>query len=152
MEFTASVIGVAAVGVQLSTTLYTYANGVSRASKDINDLAYDIALTSSVLQRVGALLQESSTSRSDIDIGNALQITSQVITSCERIFDEVRASLEKIARPDAYGSISYSMLGRLKWPLKERRMELLRKRLETYKTNLLLLIAILSSVPNELKG
>ncbi|MCP6629712.1 hypothetical protein NL507_31425, partial [Klebsiella pneumoniae] len=55
----ASAIQVAGAGLSLATTLYDYIDQVKSAQKHIKAVATEVKLTASVLEHLGALLQEN---------------------------------------------------------------------------------------------
>ena len=56
LSITASIIGIASAGIQLSTTLYSYTETVINADKNIREIARDLLITSSVITELDTLL------------------------------------------------------------------------------------------------
>ena len=56
LSITASIVGIASAGIQLSTTLYSYTETVINADKNIREIARDLLITSSVITELDTLL------------------------------------------------------------------------------------------------
>ncbi|KAF2492949.1 hypothetical protein BU16DRAFT_529203 [Lophium mytilinum] len=147
---TASIIGIAGAGVKLSTTLYTFAESSSRADQDITDIAGDVALTANVLDSVGNVLKEEDTRC--LASKAALNDAENILKRCETVFGDIRQVVEKRTKIGKDGKKSITTLGRLAWPLKEQRVELMRRRLDSLKTSLLLLLKVLSFAGDRARG
>ena len=148
MDITSSIIAVATVGVKLSTTLYSYSNGVAKAEKDITDIAADVALTSNVLKRVGDFMKQNT----DVPVASedAVRDAQSIIQRCERIFSEIENGFSKRIKPNKNGaSPAVSLFGKATWPLKGPRMELLCRKLDGLKLSLTLLLEVLSLAANQ---
>lgn len=153
MDVASGIIGVASVGVKLSTTLYTYASSVANADKDMTDIAGDVALTSNVLNNVGTFLQDPDTIA--IASGTALTDASSILKRCRDAFTEIEALISKSDKPGHVGENwgrKPSKRAIFAWPLKSSRAELLKKRLESLKSSLMLLLHVLSFARDRANG
>jgi hypothetical protein len=149
MEVASAIIGVAAVGVQLSTALYTFAIAISSAEQDVTSIAGDIALTSNVLQSVGFFLKDKDTAA--IASKNALQDAEGILKRCRSTFGEVQEIIDKTSKV-RNGDRAVSKRAQFLWPLKGTRMELLQRCLEGLKTSLLLLLKVLQFARQQASG
>lgn len=147
---TASILSIAGAGVKLSTTLYTFAESASRADQDIADIAGDVALTANVLDSVGNVLKENETKC--LASKAALNDAESILKRCESVFGDIRQVIEKRTKIGKDGKKTITTLGRLAWPLKEQRIELMRRRLDSLKTSLLLLLKVLSFAGDRARG
>lgn len=129
--FVASVAQLAGAGLKLSVALYEYADHVANSPKKIRDLAKDVKITSSVLEHLSELLF-LGTSQPLIRPG-ALQTAKDTIAECTAIFEEMESFIES-------GSKS---VGRLVFPFKESKLQLLMARLASLKSTLQLLLLVL---------
>ena len=146
----ASIIQIAGAGVKLSTALYTYVGSAARADQDISDIAGDVALTSNVLDCVGTVFKEDD-SKSVIS-KRAVEDASGIIKRCEAVFEEINQLVEKRRKTSKDGKKTTSTFGKLMWPMKEQRVELLRRRLDSLKTSLLVLLEVLRFAGERARG
>jgi hypothetical protein len=123
-------------GANLSTKLYTTATSSVNLDQDLANLASDVALTSTALINVGRYL--------DVKHGpviaseSAHQDAWSISKRCQESFEELSAMTG--SRP------STSRMDRLRmWPQTAHgsRTEILRKKIETLKSSLILLLSIL---------
>jgi hypothetical protein len=147
---TASIVSIASAGVKLSTTLYTFAESASRADQDVTDIASDVALTANVLDSVGIVLKEDETKC--LASKAALNDADNIIKRCEAVFGEIRQIIEKRTKVGKDGKKTVTTLGRLAWPLKEQKVELMKRRLDSLKLSLSLLLKVLSFAGDKARG
>ncbi|KAJ9638325.1 hypothetical protein H2199_007012 [Coniosporium tulheliwenetii] len=110
----ASIVGIAGAGIQLSTTLYTYAETAFYADKSLQDIARDVSLTSSVLGQLGELLKQDKQAKLCSEI--ALKTADEAVTGCRAVFTEIDTALQKSLKKTGDGKSAVSKLQRLKWP------------------------------------
>lgn len=134
----ASVLQVAEVGFSLATTLYKYATTARSAEKDIMKIARDVKLTSKVLQRT--YQQIKADQQGDLCTEEALFDLEDALDGCREAFEELDGVLQKSMKAD--GKVGWGE--RLKWPLKQNKLEVLRANLEKLKTTLLLMLSVLT--------
>ena len=146
----ASIIQIAGAGAKLSVTLYNFTSSAARADQDIRDIADDVELTSNALESVGKLF-ESEDAKSIIST-KAVQDAHNIIKKCQGVFDELSEIVEKRRKKDKDGKKTLSMMGKLAWPMKEQRVELHRKRLESLKNSLVLLLHVLQLAQGQSRG
>lgn len=135
----AGILQVAEVGFNLATTLYKYASTVKSAGKDIDRIARDVKLTSQVLKRTHEQLKADQQAQLWTD--DALVDLEEVLEGCREAFREVDDSLKKSMKPSG-GKSGISLADKLKWPLKQDKLEVLRANLEKLKTTLLLMLSV----------
>ncbi|KAI9653159.1 MAG: hypothetical protein M1821_007699 [Bathelium mastoideum] len=147
MDLASSIIAVASLGVKLSTTLYSYSNGVVKAEKDITDIAADVALTSNVLNKVGDFMKQHA--GLPVASDDAVRDAQSIIQHCKTIFAQIEDGFSRRMKPDKDGvSRTVSIFGQVTWPLKGKRVELLCRKLDGLKLSLLLLLEVLSLAAN----
>lgn len=135
--------------VQPSTALYTYVGSAARADQDITDIAGDVALTANVLDCVGNVFKEDDAKC--IISKAAVRDASSIIQRCEEVFKEIDHLVEKRRKVTKDGKKT-TTLGKLMWPMKEPRVELLRRRLDSLKTSLLVLLEVLRFAGERARG
>ncbi|KAJ8113108.1 hypothetical protein OPT61_g4695 [Boeremia exigua] len=118
----ASVIQVASTGLQLSKTLYLYADGVATSDRRIKDIAREIQLTSLVIQELGDVFGNDETEK--LVSSNAVNTARQTMEECSNIFVEIEATLKKSNK---------NVLGRLLLPFRDAKIELLRNHIDKLK-------------------
>ncbi|KAF2166621.1 hypothetical protein M409DRAFT_23255 [Zasmidium cellare ATCC 36951] len=135
----AGVLQVAEVGFNLATTLYKYASTVKGAERDIKRIARDVKLTSKVLERTHEQLKADQQAQLCTD--DALVDLEDVLDGCREAFQEVDDALNKSMKPSS-GKPVITLAEKLKWPLKQDKLEVLRANLEKLKTTLLLMLSV----------
>lgn len=140
----ASVIQIASVGVKLSTTLYAFAETVSAAEKTLKHIADDVSLTSAVLKQLGRNLEWDN--QRGIASHNAIKTAEEVMHECLEVFNDIEATLEKAVKKAESGKygMGKAAFAKLRWPLLQPKMELLRSNLERHKTTLILMLNVLT--------
>lgn len=146
----ASIIQIGGSGAKLSKELYLFINTAARADEDISTIARDVGTTSSVLASVGKVLEADDAIK--IVNQDAVKHTKDLIKQCEKVFEEIIAILEKRRKVGDDGKKRLSLMGKMSWPMKEQRVELLRRRLETLKSSLLVLFYVLQLAQNQARG
>lgn len=147
----ASIVGIAGVGVKLSITLFSFAETVNTADRQIKDIARDVSLTSSVLEELGKNLERDLQTKLCSD--KAIETTKDVLRECSYVFTEIDLALNKSMKkisasattPHSKGQkLRLTGIGRLAWPFLQPKMDLLRSNLERLKSTLLLMLNVLT--------
>jgi hypothetical protein len=144
--FAASFASLAALGIQIVTTLNTFATTFARAEQQIKDLSASVALTSSILESIGKTIKEYEEQfRLTVDNFIATRDT------CERNFSALWAALRRIKKGETEEEIEVRVIRKISfW---ERMMyavggaDALRDlvlSIETSKSNLQLLLSSLN--------
>jgi hypothetical protein len=142
MDVAVGIVRMAGIGTKLSTTLMAYAGGVADADQNMADIAGDVALTSNVLISVGNFLKERDNDA--VATASALKDAQAILARCHDTFKEIKAIVDKTTRTDEGESRKSSKRARLVWPIKSNKAELLKTRLESLKSSLMLLLQVLS--------
>jgi hypothetical protein len=132
----ASIAAVAGAGIQLSTTLYIYAETVTTADKHVKDIARDLSITSTVVTQLGKLLGEDEAKQ--LHCESALMTARTAVQGCDEVFREIQKELDKTLNPESRRTFGNSTLRKLKLPLVEPRLSRLQVRLERLKNTLVL--------------
>jgi hypothetical protein len=146
----ASIIQIAGTGAKLSIALYDFIGSAARADQEITDIAGDVELTSNVLDSVGRVFETEDAQ--SIVSKKAIQDANSLIRRCGAVFNDISEVVEKRRRVSKDGKRSLSMMGKLAWPLKEQRIELLRRRMESLKNSLMLLLHVLQLAQGQARG
>jgi hypothetical protein len=146
----ASIIQIAGAGTKLSLALYNFTTSAARADQDVRDIADDVELTSNALESVGKVF-ESEDAKSIVS-KKAVSDANNIIKKCEGVFTEVSEMVEKRRSVSKDGKKSLSVMGKLSWPMKEQRFELYRRRLESLKNSLVLLLHVLQLAQGQAQG
>lgn len=142
MDVAVGIVRMAGFGTKLSTALMCYAGGVADADRNMTAIAGDVALTSNVLASVGNFLKERD--NETVATPSALKDAQAILTRCHDTFEEIKAIVDKTAKTDEGGIRKTSRRARLIWPVKSNKAELLKGRLESLKSSLVLLLQVLS--------
>jgi hypothetical protein len=147
--FAASIAGLAAFGIQIVTTLNTFATSYSRAEQQIGDLCADVSLTASILKSIEEMIKEYK-GEFQLTVDNYIATRDQ----CERNFNTLWFTLKVVKKdesekPEVKGK--YRIGGRMGvWPKIMHAMggaDALRDlvlSIETSKSNLQLLLGSLN--------
>ncbi|KAH7366623.1 hypothetical protein BKA66DRAFT_573287 [Pyrenochaeta sp. MPI-SDFR-AT-0127] len=146
----ASIIQIAGAGAKLSIALYNFTDSAARADQDIRHIADDVELTANALENVGKVF-ETEEAKSIVS-KKAIQHANNIIKKCEDVFNEISDMIEKRRKIGKDGKKSLSMMGKLAWPMKEQRVELNRRRLESLKNSLVLLLNVLQLAQGQARG
>ena len=146
----ASVFQIGGAGAKLSIELYNFISTASRADKEVTHIADDVKLTSNVLGEVGKVLASDDAKK--LVNQKAVQHAKDLIKQCEEIFNELNDIIQRARRPDANGKLRISFKTKMSWPMKEQRVELLRRRLETIKSSLQVLFYVLQLAQDKARG
>ncbi|KAJ4349197.1 hypothetical protein N0V95_004780 [Ascochyta clinopodiicola] len=146
----ASIIQIGGSGAKLSKELYLFISTAARADQDMNTIARDVGTTSGVLANVGKVLEADDVTK--IINQDAVTHAKDLIGQCEEVFEEILAVLEKRWKRGDDGERRLTLMGRMSWPMKEQRVELLRRRLETLKSSLLVLFYVLQLAQCQARG
>ena len=142
LSITASIVGIASAGIQLSTTLYSYTETVINADKNIREIARDLSITSSVITELGTLLRQDDATQ--LQCESALTTAREAVHGCEEVFKEIQKELNKSLDLEGNGKSPMSKLKRLKWPLVEPKLNVLQVRLERLKNTLVLMLNVVT--------
>jgi hypothetical protein len=146
----ASIIQIAGAGTALSNYLYNFVSSASRADQEISDIAGDVEITANALDSVGRVFENEDAQC--IASKKAIQDANNLIKRCEAVFQEIRDVVDKGTKAGPDGKKSKSLVAKLKWPMKEQRVQLLRGRLESLKNSLILLFNVLQLANGQAKG
>jgi hypothetical protein len=143
-DLASSISRMAATGTGLTIALLSYTGEVTNADKNMADLAGDVGLTSNVLTSVGSFLAEKD--NSSLPSPQALKDAQSILARCHDTFDEIKSMVDNNvkSKTDLIGKAKYGKKARFWWPVKSNKAELLKTRLESLKTSLLLLLQVLS--------
>jgi hypothetical protein len=146
----ASIVQLAGAGAKLSSALYNYTTSAVRAEQDITDIAGDVELTSNALESVGKVF-ETEYAQSIVS-KKAIQDANNIIKRCKTVFNDITELVEKRQKVGKDGKKGLNMMGKLSYPFKEQRVELHRRRLESLKNSLVLLLHVLQLAQGQARG
>ncbi|KAL8904470.1 MAG: hypothetical protein Q9207_003234 [Kuettlingeria erythrocarpa] len=143
----ATIIQIADVGLRLSLRLYTFGETIASADRTIISISKDVSLTSSVLKELGHNLEKDKQSR--ICSENAIKTAEEVVQECLTVFQEIDGMLEKTMASTGQAATAkakwtLAVLGKLKWPFLQPKMQLLRSNLDKLKATLLLMLNVMT--------
>jgi hypothetical protein len=92
----ASIAGLAAFGIQIVTTLNTFTTSYTRAEQQIKDLSANVALTNSILESIGKMIEEYE-DRFQLTVDNYIATRDE----CERNFNMLWDALKKVRRDES---------------------------------------------------
>lgn len=141
LSIAASIIGIAAAGVKLSSTIYTFTDVALSANKHVKEIARDLSRTSTVITELGTLLSQDG--GVDMFSKQAFQAAKDTVLECDELFREIQRELDKYLDYDGKDEVRRaSRLRRLRWPLVEPKMHSLQARLGRLQTTLSLMLNI----------
>ncbi|OAL51615.1 hypothetical protein IQ07DRAFT_678787 [Pyrenochaeta sp. DS3sAY3a] len=146
----AGIIQIAGAGAKLSTALYNFTSSAVRADQEIRDIAGDVELTSNALSSVGEVFKTED-ARSIVS-KKAIQDANAIIKRCEEVFGEITEMVDKRRKVGEDGKKKVNFVGKIMWPMKEQRVELNRRRLESLKNSLVLFLHVLQLAQGQSRG
>lgn len=144
--FVASIAQIASSGIQLSSVLYDSARGAARADQEATDIADHVKTTAVALDGVARIVAQEDGPR---DVSRtALSEADDLAKRCEAVFADVQDFIAKRKTPGHDKSKSSPAYEQSK----EQRSELLRRRLDSLKHSILLLLHVLQLANAQAKG
>ena len=155
----ASVIQIADAGARLSSKLFVFTRKVKDADRTIQDISREIAATGAALRELGEALEQDK--YASLGSRHSFDQTSQIVADCWEAFTEINETIggEKIVKDAIKGqdvtnekvssavakfkSPSLSFKQRFKFPFKEPQINMLRTKLESLKSSLMLMLQVL---------
>lgn len=126
----ASVIGIAGAGAKLAIAIFEFASSIGSAGSEIMSVGTEISQFCAVVKQIeSALRKAKKTVRYSL---TALLAIESIVDRCQNTFKEIENILDGLRR----GKAEIKILGRLIWPVKRVRVEMLRKSLESSKLTL----------------
>jgi Fungal N-terminal domain of STAND proteins len=138
ISIAASVLQLADLGGRLSVKLFTFSRKIKNADKSIASISAEIAQTGSILQQLGNELQKDDQLR--LCSAEAVATAKALVEECYKVFDELNESLESKSPKN---KVVAAWKQRLKFPLIEPQVDLLRTNLERLKSSLLVMLNVL---------
>jgi len=90
ISFGASILGIAAFGASVVTTLRTFASSYSNADEKVKDLSADVAVTVSILTELGNTIKEY-----EVEFGLKSDNFAGVKAICEKNFQRLQKALRE---------------------------------------------------------
>ena len=146
----ASIIQIAGAGLTLSKALYVYVDSTTKADNEVADIASDIEITANALDSVGKVFEDEDSA--SVVSKKAIRDAENIVKRCEAVFGEIQQVIDKRRKTGKDGKKSLTMIGKLAWPMKTEKVELLRRRLESLKNSLVLLFHVLQLANGQAKG
>ncbi|KAF3036571.1 hypothetical protein E8E12_005903 [Didymella heteroderae] len=143
----ASIVQLGGAGVELSIKLHNFVKSATNANKEVVDLIEDLDSTGSALDHVGTTLRARHMRA--LASPQASNVAAKIIARCELIFTEVEELIQKRMKADKHGNEMLTFSGKLGWPLKEKQVELVRRRLDSLKLSLSLLFSTIKLAQEE---
>lgn len=139
-----AILGIAGSATKLSRTLYSVARKAGPAGVGIESFAMDVSTFASVVQMAHSLLNEHCDVQTRLQPSLVLQnieeneVLDQLVAQSKSVINHI-----KLVRP-RLKSIqgSFDFITRLKWHLRKTEIQALGLRVESVKTNLLLVISL----------
>jgi hypothetical protein len=116
----------------------------------MTEIASDVALTSNVLHNVGNFLSERSTA--SVASSTAVEDAYSILERCKAAFGEIQTLIDKNSKTNPDGTKKFGARAKVMWPLRSSRADLLKRRLESLKSSLMLLLQVLSFAKDRAKG
>lgn len=138
----ASAIQVAGAGLSVAKTLHAYVQEVKSAHKHVKAVAVEVKLTSSVLEHLGALLNENEAEK--LCTKNVVTDAQDALSGCKDAFNEIDNTFKALVKAQPEGTRTVSTTARFAWPFKKGKLEALQANLERLKSTLLLMLSVLS--------
>ncbi|KAF2438423.1 hypothetical protein P171DRAFT_436911 [Karstenula rhodostoma CBS 690.94] len=144
--FVASIAQVASSGIQLSSVLYDAASGAARAEQEVTAIADHVKTTATALDGVARIVAQEDGVH---DVSRtALSEAGDLAKRCEAVFGGVQDFIAKRKNP----GLDESKSSRKYEQAEEQRTELLKRRLDSLKHSILLLLHVLQLANAQAKG
>ena len=151
----ASVVQIADAGARLSSKLFIFTRKVKDADKSIQDISREIAATGAALRELGEALEQDK--YANLGSRHSFEQTTQIVADCWEAFTEINETIggEMLVKgPDAtnekvssavakFRKPGLSFKQRFQFPFKEPQILMLRSKLESLKSSLMLMLQVL---------
>jgi hypothetical protein len=95
-----SIVGIVGFGLQVATTLQTYAEATFEADDRIRDIANDISATASALQRLQAVIvRDDKLPQGRLFSVEGLKVVNKIASQCDAVFTRIVELLNKAGKP-----------------------------------------------------
>ncbi|KAL8783048.1 MAG: hypothetical protein Q9213_004895 [Squamulea squamosa] len=147
----ASILAIAAAGVQISIKLISFSNQVSNGQEQIRYIGTDVSMTAGILQQFGELMQKSpgdADERTTIFSQEGLTTTQTAADACQAVFRALEEALRKASgqlrrKTIVPGQmIILSKTESLRWPFLQPNFNVLRQELNNSRATLMLILQI----------
>ena len=145
----AAVVGIAALGIQVSIKLSSLATQASIASERVTAIGNDVSLVSALLQQLGDLMQKDMPrGENSIFNENGLQTTLHAANTCKTIFKDLQTTVSKASSQLAENAsnmpikITLRSSEKAKWPFLQPKIDLLKRDLQDAKNTLMLMLQV----------
>ena len=144
----ASIVAIAAAGLQISAKLVAFASDIKRASTHVNSLATDVSIVSSILHQLGELVEQKP-DQGEVGIfsSHGLATTKASADVCKQIFTVIEEKLRSASKQARTGikvgdRIELSPIEQARWPFLQPSIDSLRKDLQEAKGTLMLMLQV----------
>jgi hypothetical protein len=151
----ASVIQIADAGARLSQKLFVFTRKVKSADRTIQDISNEIAATGAALRELGEALSEDK--YATLGSRHSIDQTSQIVADCWKVFSDINESIggDKIVKGTEasnekssnviakFNKPSFTFKQRFMFPFIEPQINMLRTKLESLKSSLVLMLQVL---------
>ena len=132
-----AIVGLIATAAQLSKAVIDIAGKYKDARKQIESFGHEVAILGNILDQMYRLLGTDHLER-DIEV---YSVMVNIVNQCSDFFSEL--DVYKDALYSRQGSVrNITLRGKTKWMFKAADLEYLRARLESMKTNMLLMMTM----------
>ena len=132
-----AIVGLIATAAQLSKAVIGIAGKYKDARKQIESLGHEVAVLGNVLDQMYRLLRRDHLER-DIEV---YSLMATIVNQCSEFFSELDVYKDTLYSRQSSGR-SLTFRGKAKWVFEAADLEYLRARLESMKTNLLLMMTM----------
>ncbi|KAF2108397.1 hypothetical protein BDV96DRAFT_605762 [Lophiotrema nucula] len=145
----ASIIQVADAGLRISQTVYAYVDSVKSSDKRLKDVADHLKVTCDVVRHVADLFDHDEFGKNVG--GKEISTANDCVSKCNEAFAEVEDYVKKansLIRPKVD---LVARTSKWRFPLREKKLDLLDARLEQLKSSLLLMLNVIK-YKNDIKA
>ena len=132
-----AIVGLIATAAQLSKAVIAIAGKYKDARKQIESFGHEVAILGNVLDQMYRLLRRDHLER-DIEV---YSVMATIVNQCSEFFSELDVYKDTLYSRQSSGR-SLTFRGKAKWVFEAADLEYLRARLESMKTNLLLMMTM----------
>ena len=151
----ASVIQIADAGARLSSKLFVFTRKIKDADRSIQDISQEIAATGAALRELGEALEQDK--YASLGSRHSIDQTSQIVADCWKVFTDINETIggeklvkgpettnEKVSNTLArFKQPTFTFKQRFKFPFIEPQINMLRSKLESLKSSLVLMLQVL---------
>ena len=134
-----AIFGLVAISFKLSKAIHEASHAFNDSQSQIWALGDDVRTLGNVLEQTHSIFASTLDETTD---GAVLDVLGDVVEQCDSLFSQISAFSDKLQAASSLDNGRVSLRSRLKYKFKNDELVYMQRRLESMKTNLLLMLTL----------